>query len=72
MLHNVVVTNMSGHLLLAKYFDKTAVEARKDWERQLFRQTCMNWGDVESGYQVAAVGCVPYFPVFFYHLRFFQ
>jgi hypothetical protein len=54
MLHNILVTNSNGHMLLAKYFDGSSVDARKEWERQLFRETCMNWN--ETGYQVAAVG----------------
>ena len=56
-LHNVVVTTSSGHLLLAKYFDQSDVEARKVWERQLFQETCNNWVEMDkSDYQVATVG----------------
>jgi hypothetical protein len=57
-MHSILVTNHTGHLLFARYFDPSAVSNRAEWEHKLFEQTHRNWAH-QNVQQIAVVWYAP-------------
>lgn len=48
MIESILITNLSGDILLSKYYNNLDPREREDWEQQLYRLTNESWNKCKN------------------------